>query len=436
MTRHRNFVFNPGDYVFLHIPILQKYEWHPFTISSSPDDDATISCHIRTLGDWTKSLYKFFEARKGEQMVDNFRVEQTEKTTSKSNNPAESGPTVMRVRRRSTSSIRATPTLEKINEAENERTVTDVIRPVRQPGEARQKPPGYCQVTGLCSAQEKLEELRRQETLLMIEDEVQEDVIYTKKENVSDRRKLYHNSRDSTWKSKSIRHSISTQTSCDLNTNEINIVSKISDDAEKLRVYIDGPYATQSCRVFETDHAVLVATGIGVTPFASILYSILHRYRNSKSTCPSCNYTWLNGKLRYLNRLKKVDFIWINRDSKSFEWFVGLLTQLEHQQQETVFSDFLTIHLYMTSQPHKDDTRDLALQMALDRMCHQDTGDVITGLKTRTKIGRPNWEELMLSIKKKRTGKVKVFFCGPTVLANTIKLHAQNCGFLFCKEIF
>ena len=32
--------------------------------------------------------------------------------------------------------------------------------------------------------------------------------------------------------------------------------------------------------------------------------------------------------------LRKVDFIWINRDQKSFEWFVNLLSQLEAEQQE------------------------------------------------------------------------------------------------------
>jgi hypothetical protein len=30
--------------------------------------------------------------------------------------------------------------------------------------------------------------------------------------------------------------------------------------------------------------------------------------------------------------LKKVDFFWINRDQKSFEWFVNLLSQLEMEQ--------------------------------------------------------------------------------------------------------
>ena len=30
--------------------------------------------------------------------------------------------------------------------------------------------------------------------------------------------------------------------------------------------------------------------------------------------------------------LRKVDFFWINRDQKSFEWFVNLLSQLEMEQ--------------------------------------------------------------------------------------------------------
>ena len=32
--------------------------------------------------------------------------------------------------------------------------------------------------------------------------------------------------------------------------------------------------------------------------------------------------------------LRKVDFIWINRDQKSFEWFVDLLSHLEAEPQE------------------------------------------------------------------------------------------------------
>ena len=52
--------------------------------------------------------------------------------------------------------------------------------------------------------------------------------------------------------------------------------------------FIDGPYGTSSREIFDSDHAVLVASGIGVTPYASILQSIMHRYTASKMDCPHC----------------------------------------------------------------------------------------------------------------------------------------------------
>ena len=51
-----------------------------------------------------------------------------------------------------------------------------------------------------------------------------------------------------------------------------------------LDIYIDGPFGSPSSNIYRAEHAVLIGTGIGVTPFASILQSIAHRY----FTCPCC----------------------------------------------------------------------------------------------------------------------------------------------------
>ena len=48
--------------------------------------------------------------------------------------------------------------------------------------------------------------------------------------------------------------------------------------AKSLAIYIDGPYGAPASNIFRAHHAVLIATGIGVTPFSSILQSIMHRY--------------------------------------------------------------------------------------------------------------------------------------------------------------
>lgn len=39
IKRPFHFTFRPGDYVFINIPTIAKYEWHPFTLSSAPEDE-------------------------------------------------------------------------------------------------------------------------------------------------------------------------------------------------------------------------------------------------------------------------------------------------------------------------------------------------------------------------------------------------------------
>lgn len=54
------------------------------------------------------------------------------------------------------------------------------------------------------------------------------------------------------------------------------------DNCWRLKIMIDGPYGTPSASIFDSEHAVLVGAGIGVTPFASILQSIMKRYKRKK----------------------------------------------------------------------------------------------------------------------------------------------------------
>eukprot|EP00238_Polyblepharides_amylifera_P011893 CAMPEP_0196591568 /NCGR_PEP_ID=MMETSP1081-20130531/70094_1 /TAXON_ID=36882 /ORGANISM="Pyramimonas amylifera, Strain CCMP720" /LENGTH=369 /DNA_ID=CAMNT_0041914965 /DNA_START=478 /DNA_END=1587 /DNA_ORIENTATION=+ len=51
-----DFNYRAGQYLFMCIPELTSFQWHPFSMSSSPDQDL-VSIHIRVLGDWTSQLY-------------------------------------------------------------------------------------------------------------------------------------------------------------------------------------------------------------------------------------------------------------------------------------------------------------------------------------------------------------------------------------------
>ena len=95
-------------------------------------------------------------------------------------------------------------------------------------------------------------------------------------------------------------------------------------------------------------------------------------YIQVKRQCPRCDLKW-NEDLAAtdaVHHLKKVDFFWINRDHKSFEWFVNLLDQLETDQTVAVDSKgherFMEFHLYFTQALQKSDIRAVGLQVALE----------------------------------------------------------------------
>ena len=59
----------------------------------------------------------------------------------------------------------------------------------------------------------------------------------------------------------------------------------------------------------------------------------MYRYHSSKRECPRCQFRWMTDLGDAMQNLQKVDFIWINRDQKSFEWFLNLLSMIEADQE-------------------------------------------------------------------------------------------------------
>ena len=66
--------------------------------------------------------------------------------------------------------------------------------------------------------------------------------------------------------------------------NTLQIGNEFLQVNQALHVYIRGPFGAPTSRVFQAQHAVLIGTGIGVTPFASLLQSIMHRSAEEEGT--------------------------------------------------------------------------------------------------------------------------------------------------------
>ena len=71
-----------------------------------------------------------------------------------------------------------------------------------------------------------------------------------------------------------------------------------------------------------------------------------------------------------------------------------------------------------------------------DNIIFQEKRDLVTGLKSRTNAGRPNWNKVFTKIKEQRKGKVTVFFCGNPSLSRNLKQKCDEFGFTFKKEVF
>ncbi|XP_066340017.1 respiratory burst oxidase homolog protein F-like isoform X1 [Miscanthus floridulus] len=60
VTKPPGFRYRSGMYVFVQCPEVSKFEWHPFSLTSAPDDEY-LSIHIRSLGDWSYQMYNVFQ---------------------------------------------------------------------------------------------------------------------------------------------------------------------------------------------------------------------------------------------------------------------------------------------------------------------------------------------------------------------------------------
>jgi predicted ferric reductase/Ca2+-binding EF-hand superfamily protein len=183
-----------------------------------------------------------------------------------------------------------------------------------------------------------------------------------------------------------------------------------------LDVHIDGPYGSPSAHIFRSRVAVLIGAGIGVTPFASVLESLVLR---------------ANGRSVRASNLEKVHFFWLNRDQYSFEWFAALLTDLERVDQKGL----LDIHLCMTGA--RAGATALGLELAREVMHASGRSDMITGLRSHTHLGHPDWEALLGEIVARHAPEhVDAYFCGPPGLGAVLAPLCRRLGISFREERF
>uniref|UniRef100_A0ACB8FHD8 NADPH oxidase 4 n=1 Tax=Sphaerodactylus townsendi TaxID=933632 RepID=A0ACB8FHD8_9SAUR len=93
-------------------------------------------------------------------------------------------------------------------------------------------------------------------------------------------------------------------------------------------LYVDGPFGSPFEESFNYEVSLCVAGGIGVTPFASILRTLLDDWKCYK--------------------LQRLYFVWVCRDIRYFHCFADLLCSLHNKLWQENRPDFVNIQLYLT----------------------------------------------------------------------------------------
>lgn len=173
------------------------------------------------------------------------------------------------------------------------------------------------------------------------------------------------------------------------------------------KIMVDGPYSSATQHVFDYQHILLIAGGIGATPMSSVLKSLYYQMTSAGTEC----------------KVLKVYFLWVCRNIESLEWFRDLLAALDEENM----GDKLEIRTYLTGQLSLDHIRSITM--------NQEVGgpDAVTGLyRSPTYFGRPDFDRIYEDVGSRLVDTdVGVFFCGPKEMSRHLRRINRKWNWMF-----
>ena len=157
-----------------------------------------------------------------------------------------------------------------------------------------------------------------------------------------------------------------------------------------LKFKIDGPFGSPIDTIEDYESAILIASGIGITPFISVI----------KGMCAE------------QTKLKKIELVWVNQDARYFEWF--------NEELRIFWKEFLKInfHMFLTE---KIKTIERIKKIT------REGGVKIYKTDIHITYGRPDFDVFFKKyLKNNDQIRVGVFVCGGKNLQSIVKKSCEK----------
>lgn len=227
----------------------------------------------------------------------------------------------------------------------------------------------------------------------------------------------------------------------------------LDEDDDKLICKVHGPLGAPAQEFQQYENLVLVGSGIGITPFASILKHILSVW-TSNDLAPELmgiadkiddalaeteqGSPGVQAQVERLRKMaknimydksfkpKNIHFHWITREHESLHWFGEEMNNLASLDTE----NRVRVNLHLSSVKVKQDTPgDLILKLAQAVVQDRADIDIISGISNSvmTQFGRPSWDDVFARYAQKHRGQgIGVFACGPQALTDDLERFAAK----------
>eukprot|EP00439_Symbiodinium_sp_Y106_P040210 s1065_g4.t3 len=161
---------------------------------------------------------------------------------------------------------------------------------------------------------------------------------------------------------------------------------------EAVMLQVTGPFGAPAQKVWGFDTLMAVGAGIGVTPFASILRSVQLRAKQRETLLRGGRGSGEKETSRMVESLipipKKIYFYWICRGQEEFDWFYDLLSAAA----EGPAAGVVDITLFLTGEIElKQDCRETVAEICEDSLARL-VQSVLTAYADRPCIGLPRAE--------------------------------------------